>query len=302
MIGTILGRYGTVFAPLTCDCRELARNRYECDYERLNQQVSQLMSALDIVKHELRLQVGEIEIHTEYQVPMWWSEDFVNNYIKAIARVIEEVERRSEAIREVAIEVHPGFGSAEKSRETKPIIDGVTRLMMGVATVASNYGLRLSLNVEARSSSSTIDRRPQAIATLEELTNFITRLRQELGNHGLDVEVVPVIDVPQLIRAYMKIKRMPKEEAQRHVIEKARALVTRQRSELHVHWFREPEMRIPHAPITINVWNTVYKPIIQEAVDKSYLTIVPEISPMTGIHDVINTLRIIANQVNGASR
>jgi hypothetical protein len=203
--------------------------------------------------------------------------------IRDRTRVVKEL-RSINIGREVSnlvIEVHPGFGGPNKSMDLKPIAHGIKRLITGVINDVRSNGFELMVTVESRSSSSTISKREQAAATIDRLEELRKLVEDELKDFG--IPVVSVIDVPQLITGYAKVKKVEKPKAVKYVINEVLKYMNERGNkvgEIHVHWYKDSKnLRNPHAPIPCDAWNAVYKPIITELSKlNNDVTIVPEIT------------------------
>ena len=63
--------------------------------------------------------------------------------------------------------------------------------------------------------------------------------------------------------------------------------------EIHIHWYRDQNLKQSHVPVTPTVWNTVYMPIIRSIPSQAEVSLVPEISPMVNTSDVVTMLRLL---------
>ena len=191
IINEWLSRYGKLFAPLTFGCEEVCGG-YSCYYDNAIRQIRMLRDTL------MRLHSLE-----GLRIKML----FVNRYVRAITRVVKEL-RSINIGREVSnliIEVHPGFGGPNKSMDLKPIAHGIKRLITGVINNVHSNGFELMVTVESRGSSSTISKREQAAATIDRLEELRKLVEDKLKDFG--IPVASVIDVPQLITGYAKVKK-----------------------------------------------------------------------------------------------
>jgi len=294
IISEWLGRYGKLFVPLTFNCEE-ACGGYSCCYDNVTKQTRMLRSILK------GLHIKTLILHTEYQVPMWWCSEFVNRYVKAITRVVKELRSidTSKEVSNLVIEVHPGFGGPDKNVDLGPIAHGIRRLITGVINNVHSNGFELMVTVESRGSSSTIDKREQAAATIDELEELRSLVEDELKD--LKITVMSVIDIPQLITGHVKVRKIERSKAMKYVIDEVLEYVKDRGdkiSETHIHWYRDlRNLRNPHAPIPHYVWNEVYKPIITELSKlNNEVTMVPEIT-MFKINDLLETLHLIKTQI-----
>jgi hypothetical protein len=300
IINEWLGRYGKLFTPLTFDCEEVCGS-YSCCYNNAIRQIRILRDALMRLHSLEELHIKTLILHTEYQIPMWWCSEYVNRYVRAITRVVKELRSINigREISNLVIEVHPGFGSPNKNMDLKPIAHGIKRLITGMINDVLSNGFKLMVTVESRGSSSTISRKEQAAATIDRLEELRKLVEDELKDFG--IPVASVIDVPQLIMGYVKVKKVEKPKAVEYVIDEVLKYVKERGDkvgEAHIHWYRDSRnLRNPHAPIPHNAWNEVYKPIIAELGKlNNDVTIVPEIT-MFKANDLLKTLRLIREQI-----
>ena len=149
---------------------------------------------------------------------MRWCSEYVNRYVRAITRVVKELRSINigREISNLVIEVHPGFGGPNKNMDLKPIALGIKKLITGMINDVLSNGFKLMVTVESRGSSSTISRKEQAAATIDMLEELRKLVEDELKDFGISVALV--IDVPQLITGYAKVKKVGKPKAVEYVL------------------------------------------------------------------------------------
>lgn len=257
----LLRKYGELFTPVT--------------YEELDECKYRLMNTLRYVGRYLK----SLTIHTEYQLPLWWNKEFVNQYTNVIKDIINEISKKRDLginIENVAIEVHSGFGGPKSERRLEPIIDGITKY---IEEVSKETSIEITLRVESRGSSAK--GKPQAVATIDELERFRSSLEEKLK----PLKVLSVIDIPQLITGHKKLKGMTEDETIEQVIDyvKKNAKVV---GELHVHWDK-------HKPLT-EKGKEVYGLVVKELIKQNaQTTIVPELWIRVRTNDIIDTIKTI---------
>jgi hypothetical protein len=295
LVTEILNMYGKLFVPLTLNCREEIRNKYSCEYSKTRNQIKNLIHTAKKVT-SLRVRLTSITLHTEYQLPQWWNREFIDNYIQAINIALKELQSENIKFSKLIIEIHPGFGGAQKERAIDPIVRGIVELVKGIVDEVYRSGLDLAVAVETRGSSSTVDRRPQAVATLEELEVFRDKIEKALKEEGVSAPVTSVIDPPQLLTAYQKMLRKEKSLLVDHVVKMITKYIEMHQDkvgEIHIHWYRDQDLKQSHAPVAPTVWNTVYMPIIRSISSQAEVSLVPEISPMVNTSDIVTMLRLL---------